>query len=79
MSSSNPLVTGDELIAHIQASLEEAVQTAAEPLIAALLADVDKQVRKELGTIACQLFREYDMRRMSDTLEIRVRLTDDRA
>lgn len=78
MSFSNPIVTGDELIAHIQACLEDAVQTAAEPLIAALLVDVEKQVRKELGTIACQLFREYDMRRMSDQLEIRVRLTDER-
>ena len=78
MSTSNPIVTGEELIAHIQASLEDAIKVAAEPLIAALVADVEKQVRKELGSIACQLFREYDMRRMADQLEIRVRLTDDR-
>jgi len=78
MSSSNPMLDAKMLVAHIQASLEEAVQTAAEPLLKALIADVEQQVRKELGVIACSLFTEYDMRRMTDQLEIRVRLTDDR-
>lgn len=78
MSSSNPMLDGELLCQHIQASLEEAVKTAAEPLIAALVADVEKQVRKELGTLVCQLFREYDVRRMTNQLEIRVRLTDER-
>jgi len=78
MSSSNPALDAEMLVAHIQASLEEAVKSAAEPLIAALIADVEKQLRKELGVIACSLFTEYDMRMMRDQLEIRVRLTDDR-
>ena len=75
MSSSNPALDAEMLVAHIQASLEEAVKTAAEPLIEALIADVDRQVRKELGSLVCSLFTEYDMRRMTDQLEIRVRLT----
>ena len=54
MSSSNPIVTGEELIAHIQASLEEAVKTAAEPLIAALIADVEKQVRLLHTLLRCR-------------------------
>ena len=77
MSSSN-LMTGVMLVEEIQTSLEAAVKTAAEPLVKALLEDVEKQVRKELGAIACSLLREYDIQRRTDQLEIRVRLTDDR-